>query len=140
MDIRRATGDDKVIISDWLKAIDWNGLIANTLPSSTYIVYEGNTPIVGSFYFAHEESPVAFMGITIANPSVKGCKAEYVNALLDTLESAMKADGCTVCCYSTDKASSGFLDKYMRPRGFVFAEGFAGAKALNKKQDIDFIV
>lgn len=140
MDIRRATGSDKVIISKWLKAINWNGLLANTLPSTTFIVYKDNKPIVANFYFTHTESPVAFMGITVANPEIKSDKSEYVNALLDRVEAEMIESGCTVCCYATDDASKGFLDRYMKPRGFVFAKGYAGAKALDKKQDIDFIV
>jgi len=115
-------------------------MTSDLLPSTIFIVEDKGVPVVASYYYDHPESPIAFLGITISNPEYKGSKTEHINLLLDTLEDSMKKDGCVLCYYATDIHSEKFLDKYMRPRGFIFSPGFSGAKALVDSQDIDFIV
>ena len=140
MDIRRIKDGDRDTIKKWLSDINWEGITSELLPSTTFMVEDGGIPVVSSHYYAHSECPIAFMGITIANPEYKGNKEEHIKLLLNTMEESMRNEGCVLCYYATDIHSEWFINKYMKPRGFVFSPGFSGAKPLIKEQSVDFIV
>tara|TARA_B100001250_G_C19592890_1_gene697141 strand:+ start:355 stop:780 length:426 start_codon:yes stop_codon:yes gene_type:complete len=134
------TKEEKQLLIGWYNAINWKGMQEELFPETSYIVYDGDTPVASSYFSMERSSPCAFLGITISNPEYKGNKTEYVDCLLDAVMNEMKREGCKIAYYYTDIHSEKFLNKYMIPRGFRFEKGFSGAVALDSNYDPDFII
>ena len=140
MYIRRVNEGDKDLVKEWLNSIEWNGFDAAFMPSTSFMVYDGDTPICCSYYYCIDEVSIALMGITIANPDYKENKSEYIQHLLKYIINDMKEKNLRVCYYSTYAQSEKFVKKYMEPLGFQFSQGFVGACSLTLTDKVEFLV
>tara|TARA_B100001094_G_C18194516_1_gene809664 strand:- start:7305 stop:7730 length:426 start_codon:yes stop_codon:yes gene_type:complete len=134
------TCKEKEEVINWFNAIGWKGMAKELFPATSYVVYDKDIPVASSYFYKGEGAPIAVLGITISNPDYKLDKTSYINLLLDKIIQEMKHKKCIICYHHTDIHSEKFMQRYMKPRGFVYNKGFSGAVSLVQSANTDFII